>query len=152
MPAHRLTRVTTSRPPAALIGCFSWQLADDVLVLVVADPSGTTISDDAELVALLLAALDAAALDAELGVAARAGRDRERDRAVERRHVTFVPSSASYIADRQVEQDVEPVAAEVGVRRGRCVTMNRSPGSPLGDCWPLPRMRTRLPSFTPAGS
>src|SRR5688572_30516251 len=89
--------------------------ADDFLVLLVQTLRRDDLRDD-ELVALLLPAMNAAALDAELRVAARAGRDRQRDGALERRHFHLRAEQRLVQAQREVEEDVQALAAEVGVR------------------------------------
>src|SRR5690348_18484373 len=68
---------------------------------------------DDELIAFFTAALDPAAFDAQLCVAAGACGDRQRHRAIERRHFDLRSKQRFPKADRQIEHDVESFAAEV---------------------------------------
>src|SRR5436190_4603133 len=89
-------------------------LLHQLLVLVVR-VLGDEDPDDAELVAFLAAALDAAAFDAQLGVTAGAGRDGDRDGTFQRGDFDLRAEQGLVNADGDVEQDVEVLAAEVGM-------------------------------------
>ena len=99
---------------AGVEGMFSGEVLDGLAVLVV-ERFGDDDSGQDVLVAAFFAAFDASGFDAELGAAAGAGRDGHGDGAFEGRDFDLGAEQRFVHADGEVEEDVEPFAAEVRV-------------------------------------